>query len=214
MKIVSVILARGGSKGIPNKNIIDIQGKPMIGYAIEASLKSKAQETWVSTDCNQIKNVSLLYGAQVLDRPKKISQDFSKSEDALLHFADNVDFDILVFIQPTSPLLYTTDINKGINLILDSSSSYDSVFSAYQEHWIPRWNPNITSQNWDISNRPMRQEKDFCYVENGAFYITKKENLVKTKLRYSGKIGVIEMPNYRSFQVDTLDDLKLIGKLL
>ena len=214
MKIVSVILARGGSKGIPNKNIIDIQGKPMIGYVIEASLKSKVQETWVSTDCEQIKNTSLSYGAQVIDRPKKISQDFSKSEDALLHFAHNVDFDILVFIQPTSPLLYASDIDKGINLIMDSTNSYDSAFSAYQEHWIPRWHPNITPNNWDVSERPMRQEKDFSYAENGAFYITKKENLVKTKLRYSGNIGVIEMPNYRSFQVDTLDDLKLIGKLL
>ena len=214
MKIVSVILARGGSKGIPNKNIVDIQGKPMIGYVIESSLKSTVQETWVSTDCEQIKNTSLSHGAQVIDRPKKISRDFSKSEDALLHFSNNVDFDILVFIQPTSPLLYASDIDKGINLIMDSTNSYDSVFSAYQEHWIPRWYPNITPQNWDVNDRPMRQEKDFSYIENGAFYITKKENLVKTKLRYSGNIGVIEMPNYRSFQVDTLDDLKLIGKLL
>jgi len=214
MKIVSVILARGGSKGIPNKNIVDIKGKPMIGYVIEASLKSKVKETWVSTDCEQIKNTALSYGAQVIDRPQKISQDFSKSEDALLHFSNNVDFDILVFIQPTSPLLYASDIDKGINLIMDSTSSYDSVFSVYQEHWIPRWHPNITPQNWDVTDRPMRQEKDFSYVENGAFYITKKQNLVKTKLRYSGNIGVIEMPNYRSFQVDTLDDLKLIGKLL
>ena len=214
MKIVSVILARGGSKGIPNKNIIDIQGKPMIGYVIEASLNSQVQETWVSTDCEQIKNTSLSYGAQVIDRPKKISQDFSKSEDALLHFSNNVDFDILVFIQPTSPLLYASDIDKGINLIVDSGNSYDSAFSAYREHWIPRWHSNITPQIWNISERPMRQEKDFSYVENGAFYITKRESLIKTKLRYSGNIGVIEMPNYRSFQVDTLDDLKLIGKLL
>ena len=97
MKIVSVILARGGSKGIPNKNIVDIQGKPMIGYVIESSLKSKVQETWVSTDCEQIKKTSLSYGAQVIDRPKKISRDFSKSEDALIHFAENILFDILVY---------------------------------------------------------------------------------------------------------------------
>tara|TARA_Y100000590_G_scaffold451941_2_gene594206 strand:+ start:1392 stop:2036 length:645 start_codon:yes stop_codon:yes gene_type:complete len=214
MKIVSVILARGGSKGIPNKNIIDINGKPMIFYVIDASLKSHIHETWVSTDSIDIKKISLEYGAKVLDRPANISKDFSKSEDALIHFADNVDFDIVVFIQPTSPLLLYSDINKGIDLLLNHSNSYDSIFSAYEDHWIPRWNKNIKPKNWDIQNRPMRQEVDCEYVENGAFYITKKNNLQKTKLRYSGNIGISIMPQLRSFQVDSMDDLQLIRKLL
>tara|TARA_Y100001970_G_scaffold130078_1_gene160399 strand:+ start:211 stop:855 length:645 start_codon:yes stop_codon:yes gene_type:complete len=214
MKIVSVILARGGSKGIPNKNIIDLKGNPMISYVIKSSLKSKAHETWVSTDCPKIKEVSLSFDARVLDRPLSISDDFSKSEDALLHFAENVEFDILVFIQPTSPLLLSLDLNKGIDMIIHPDSAYDSVFSAYKDHWIPRWNSNIKPHNWEIENRPMRQEKDCRFIENGAFYITKKNNLINSQLRYSGNIGICEMPNYRSFQVDTYDDLKLIGKLL
>jgi len=214
MKIVSVILARGGSKGIPNKNIIEINGKPMIGYTIEASMQSIINETWVSTDCKKIKNVSLSFGAKVIDRPENISGDFSKSEDALIHFLDKINFDILVFIQPTSPLLLSSDLDKGINFLIDNIKSYDSVFSAYKDHWVPQWDRKIKPIDWDIYNRPMRQEKDYKYVENGAFYITKRENLEKTKLRYSGNIGIIEMPNYRSFQVDTIDDLKLIGKLL
>lgn len=214
MKIVSVILARGGSKGIPNKNIIDLNGEPMISYVIKSSSKSKVDETWVSTDCANIKKVSLLFGASVLDRPTSIADDFSKSEDALLHFADNVQFDILVFIQPTSPLLLSSDINKGLDMITDTGSAYDSIFSAYKDHWIPRWNSNIKPHNWDINKRPMRQEKSYRFVENGAFYITKRNNLISSQLRYSGNIGISEMPNYRSFQVDTLDDLKLIGNLL
>ena len=214
MKIVSVILARGGSKGIPNKNIIDLNGEPMISYVIKSSLKSKVHETWVSTDCANIKKVSLSFGANVLDRPATIADDFSKSEDALLHFADNVQFDIVVFIQPTSPLLLSSDINKGLDMIIDTGSAYDSIFSAYKDHWIPKWDSNIKPHNWDINKRPMRQEKGYRFVENGAFYITKRNNLITSHLRYSGNIGISEMPNYRSFQVDTLDDLKLIGKLL
>ena len=118
MKIVSVILARGGSKGIHNKNIIDLKGKPLIQYSIEESLSSNADETWVSTNCLRIKDISQKCGANVLDRPEEIATDTSSSEEALLHFSNNIDFDILVFLQPTSPLILATDINAGINLLL------------------------------------------------------------------------------------------------
>ena len=111
-------------------------------------------------------------------------------------------------------MLLSLDLDKGIDLLINPSNAYDSIFSVYKDHWIPRWNSNIKPKDWDVFNRPMRQEMDYEYVENGAFYITKRTNLQKTKLRYSGNIGIVEMPNYRSFQVDTMDDLKLIEKLL
>ena len=145
MKIVSVILARGGSKEIPSKNIINVKGKPLIYYTIKASQESNVQETWVSTDCAKIKKVAQKFNANVLDRPKIISQDFSKSEEALIHFAEKIEFDVLVFIQPTSPLLKSKDINKGIRLILDEG--YNSVFSVYKQHWIPRWTLDIKPIN-------------------------------------------------------------------
>ena len=214
MKIVSVILARGGSKGIPNKNIITLNGQPLISYAILASIQSKVQETWVSTDSKQIKKIAQAYGALTLNRPKEISGDRSLSEEALEHFSKKINFDILVFIQPTSPLLQASDLNKGIDMITNKKNSFDSVFSVYQEHWIPKWTINLKPKNWDINNRPMRQETEQQYVENGAFYITTKKCFLKSNLRYSGKLGVVKMPNYRSFQVDTLDDIKLIRKLL
>lgn len=209
-KIVSVILARGGSKGIPQKNIVDINGQPLISYTIETSINSNVSKTWVSTDDDEIKSISLKYGAKVLDRPLKYATDISKSEDALLHFANNVDFDILVFIQPTSPLLKPKYINEGIKMI----DQYDSVFSVYKEHWLPRWSKDIKPINWDINNRPRRQDKNEQYVENGAFYITKKENLIKSNLRYSGNIGIVEMPFEESFQIDNKNDLKLIQNII
>ena len=216
MKIVSVILARGGSKGIPKKNITKLSGIPLIAYTILASKNSTVSETWVSTDCKEIAKVSSELGANVLMRPSNISEDTSSSEEALLHFANNVYFDILVFIQPTSPLLSPKYIDKGLNMMNGSfnhSYDYDSVFSAYKEHWYPRWTKQFKPNNWDINNRPRRQDVEELYVENGAFYITTKKNLLKSKLRYSGNIGIVEMPLWRSFQVDTLEDLKLIGKI-
>ena len=213
MKIVSVILARGGSKGIPNKNIIDLNGKPLISYTIEASQKSNVNSTWVSTDCPKIKTISEKLNANVIDRPKKISGDLSKSEEALLHFAKKIDFDILVFIQPTSPLLKSEDINKGIQTLTEDKNC-NSVFSVYKQHWLPRWSLNLRPLDWDTNNRPMRQEANDEYVENGAFYITRKNDLLASKLRYSGLKKVVIMPYLRSFQIDTLEDLSLIKGLL
>jgi len=210
MKVVSLILARGGSKGIPNKNIINLNGNPLIYYTANASLISNVNETWVSTDCDKIKKVAQNVGCKVIDRPKEISGDNSKSDEALVHFAENIDFDILVFIQPTSPLLKSSDINKG----LLKMQKYDSVFSVTKEHWIPRWTEKGEPVNWDINNRPMRQDIEETYIENGAFYITTKKQLMNSKLRYGGNIGMVEMPLHRSFQIDTTEDLKLIGKLL
>jgi N-acylneuraminate cytidylyltransferase len=128
MKIVSLILARGGSKGIPKKNIYPIAGKPLLYYSLNAAMNSEVNEVWVSTDCSEIKKIALSYKAKVLDRPDEISTDIAQSEDALMHFAKNIDFDILVFIQPTSPLILSMDINNGLELL--RNKKYDSVFSV------------------------------------------------------------------------------------
>ena len=115
MKIVSLILARGGSKGIPEKNIINLKGYPLIKYVIDASLQSNVHETWVSTDSKKIKLIAQSHGSQVVDRPSEFSTDISSSEEAILHFCTLVQFDVLVFIQPTSPLLLSQDIDKGLS---------------------------------------------------------------------------------------------------
>ena len=98
MKIKSLITARGNSKSIPNKNILDINNKPLIAYSIEASKGSDVIETWVSTDCKKIKDISLKYGAMVIERPKELATDLILNEPSLIHFAEEVDFDFLIFI--------------------------------------------------------------------------------------------------------------------
>jgi N-acylneuraminate cytidylyltransferase len=94
------------------------------------------------------------------------------------------------------------------------SGKYDSIFTATKEHWLPRWNKNVEPVDWNIHNRPRRQDKSELYVENGMFYITKRENLLRSKLRYSGKMGVVEIPLKDSFQVDNENDLELIRKII
>ncbi len=211
-KIVSVILARGGSKGIPRKNVIDLCGKPLIAYTIAASRGAGIEETWVSTDDAEIASAAKQYGAQVLLRPAELASDIAPSEAALLHFAKEVAFDWLVFIQPTSPLIESGDISKGIALM--ESGNYDSVFSAYEEHWMGTWNERGEPRGWDIFHRPRRQEVGRTFRENGAFYITKRKNLLESKLRYSGRIGIVPMSFYRSFQIDTPEDLAFVARLL
>mgnify|MGYP000368551988 FL=1 len=210
MKVISVIPARGGSKGIPLKNLVNLNGSPLISYSINASLQSNVDETWVSTDSKKIAVISEGCGAKIIFRPSDISADTSQSEEALLHVARDSEFDVMVFIQPTSPLIKSADINKGLEMM----DKHDSVFSVTKEHWIPRWTMDVEPYEWEIDNRPMRQDKSETYIENGAFYITKRKNLLESGLRYSGKIGVVEIPLSRSFQIDTLEDLELVEKLL
>ena len=210
MKIAGVILARGGSKGIPNKNIIKINGKPLIQYSIDALIQSNCGPIFVSTNDRQIANVSKSLGANIINRPDDLATDISTSESALLHAVNFIDADIIIFVQPTSPLIEAKYINEG----LEKLDKYDSVFSVFEDHWLPSWTEEITPIDWDINNRPRRQDKKTKLIENGAFYISKKKNILNSKLRYSGNMSVVKMPKSKSFQIDTNDDLKLVEKLL
>ena len=208
MKTVALILARGGSKEVPKKNIRLLSGEPLISYSINTAKYSNVDEVWVSTDNKAIKGISIGLGAKVIDRPIEFATDESPSEDALLHFAENVDFDILVFMQPTSPLVRPSYINDG----LEKMKEYDSVFSVYKEHWLPRWDMNINPINFENNSRPRRQDRENVYVENGAFYITTKDKLLESKTRVSGNIGVVEMKMQDSFQIDSEEDFNLVEK--
>ena len=216
MKIVSLITARGGSKGIPLKNLVDVNGKPLIYYSINASSQSSVDETWVTTDSKEIADVSKKHEAKVLMRPDQLANDIIMPDDSLIHFADNEDFDILVFIQPTSPMIKKEYIDGAISMLL--TDGYDSIFTAHKYHWLPEWlcvANTCTSVGWDVNARPRRQDiGQNIYIENGMFYITTRESLLETKLRYGGRIGMFEIPLLDSFQVDTQEDLDLIRKLI
>tara|TARA_B100000989_G_scaffold293945_1_gene272129 strand:+ start:2669 stop:3316 length:648 start_codon:yes stop_codon:yes gene_type:complete len=207
MKIVSLIPARKGSKGIKNKNLIDLCGKPLIHYSIQASINSLVNETWVSSDSDEILKTSKNLGSNTIKRPKHLSEDDSSSESALIHFAKNIDFDILVFIQCTVPLIKSEDINKGI----EKMKNFDSVVSVTETNQM-FWNSN--GPIYDINNRSRRQNSIKRYLETGSFFITTKKNLMKSNNRLSGKIGFLEIPKHRSFDIDDYDDLKIVKSII
>jgi len=207
MKIVSLIPARKGSKGIPNKNLVSICGKPLISYAIQASKQSAVDETWVSSDSEEILEVSKNLGAKIIKRPLEFSSDNATSESALIHFAENVNFDILVFIQCTAPLITSKDINQGLKNIKE----FDSIVSVSETHQM-FWDAN--GPLYDINNRARRQDSTKKYLETGSFFITSKKNLLKHKNRLSGNIGFVEIPKYRSFDIDCYDDIKIVEAII
>lgn len=225
-KIVSLIPARGGSKGIPHKNIVRLKGKPLIFYVLLSSLLCpKIHETWVSTEDSAIRKVceKLFRGyyrfdnrVMILDRPKELAQDDTSTEDVMLHFADNVNFDVVVLIQATSPMVTKEQIGRGLDIF--ESGEYDSVFSVVRAEDTLVWLEDsfgFHPLNHDLGNRKRRQTRDSkTLIESGGFYITSREQLMKSRCRMSGRIGVVEVPFWSSFQVDELEDLKNVGKLM
>ena len=124
-----------------------------------------------------------------------------QAESALIHFAEKVEFDILVFIQCTSPLVKPQDINRGI----EKMKNFDSIISVTETHHM-FW--NAKGPLYDINNRERRQDSIKRYLETGSFYITSKKNLMKSQNRLSGKIGFVEIPKHRSIEIDNINDLK------
>lgn len=206
-KVVSVIPARGGSKSIPRKNLIDLCGKPLIQYSIDASLCSDVDQTWVSSDDAEILSVAKRLGARTIKRPDEFATDEASSESALLHFAQNVDFDYLVFIQATSPLINYKDINKGLELL----QTYDSIVSVIENNHFS-WTNGMP--DYDLRNRPRRQDRGTQYLETGAFYITSRASLLTSRVRASGEIGFVKTSRLSSLEIDEKQDLDEVRLLV
>ena len=218
-KIIAIIPARGGSKGIQKKNIKLLAGKPLISYSIQQSLKSKyIQEVIVSTDDEEISSVSKNYGAEVIIRPKKLGGDEIPTEPviehSLIHFRKKHGYlpNYFVLLQPTSPLRESKDIDDAIKKIIDENA--DSLFSACKNdrfYWDAEQHVSI---NYDFTNRPRRQDKIWELIENGSIYITKADMFLKEKNRLTGKIISYLMPKWKSFEIDEPFDFELVEFLM
>ena len=131
MQIIAIIPARGGSKGIPKKNIKKLNGKPLIAYSIEKALESKyINDVYVSTDCPFIAKIARIYKAKVpILRPKEISQDFSRDEEFIKHWLDYLSTslnkipDLIVQLRPTSPIRQIKNIEKGIEMMIENENA-------------------------------------------------------------------------------------------
>lgn len=217
MYTVAIIPARGGSKVIPKKNIMDFCGKPLIAWSIEQALGcSLINDVFVSTDDAEISRVSEKYGANIIVRPSEIATDTSASEDAILHAIDEIEkesgctIDIVVFLQATSPVRETSDIYGAIRKFIDDEA--DSLFSAAVLDDFLIWgnvDGRFVSINYDYKNRGLRQDREKQYVENGSIYVFRPEILRKEKNRLGGNIIIYEMEFWKIHEIDTYEDIEI-----
>ena len=225
-KILSIIPARGGSKGIPRKNIRLLNGKPLIAWTIGAALESGViDKLVVSTEDAEIAEIARKYGAEVVDRPMELAGDAVLTEPVMSHALEVVEAagykpDYVSLIQCTSPFLNKEIIREAAGKVLNQG--FNSCITCFlpdrhefkwrkedlDEHFIPEH---------DVERRPRRQDLPKIYHENGAFYITKTDFFKKTKNRFGGseaRVTAILMNETESLQIDNEHDLWLAELLM
>lgn len=220
MKSVAIILARGGSKGIPNKNIVEFCGKPLLAWTVEHCLDGGVDLVYVSSDADGILDVGEKYGARSIRRPSDISGDEATSESGWLHALKvientNGEMDWILAPQVTSPLRTSDDICRGLDLA--ASGKYDSLFSCSIAEDLFFWEEragSLESINYDWHNRKRRQDIPKQYIENGSFYLFRPEVLRQNNNRFGEKIGVIEMEFWKMFEIDSREDLRMCSALM
>ena len=222
MEAIAIIPARGGSKGIPRKNVRLLAGKPLVAHTIEhARQAGSVNRVVVSTDDAEIASISRECGADVIWRPPDISGDTASSESALLHALEHLEKtegyepDLVVFLQCTSPLTAPEDIDATVQALVDHNA--DSALAVTPFHcfvWQEDKHGNATGVNHEKSRRRLRQAREAQYVETGAIYVMRTQGLLKAKHRFFGKTVMCVMPRERWCEIDEAVDLAIAEMLL
>ena len=215
---VAFIPVRGGSKSIPLKNIKKIHGYPLVYWTVKAAVECQyIDKIYVSTDNRLIKDTVLSFAfpnVEVISRSPETASDTASTESAMLEFANQYEFENIVLIQATSPLLTAEDLDGGFVQYHDHTT--DSVLSVVrQKRFI--WKETETgtvAENYNPLSRPRRQEYDGYLVENGAFYITSRKAFIETGCRISGNIRTYEMSEDTYFEIDEPSDWIIIEEFL
>ncbi len=221
---VAFIPVRGGSKSIPLKNIKPLCGKPLVYWTLRAACSCEhIDAVYVATDSTEIKEIcegfakveSCFNKMQVIGRSAESATDTASTEFAMLEFAQEYEFDNIILIQATSPMLTGGDLNGGFTLF--QRDDVDSVMSVVRQMrfiWNEEGEGIITPANYDVYNRPRRQEFKGFLMENGAFYITSKGALLESKNRISGRIAGYEMCEESGVEIDEPSDWVIIEALM
>jgi N-acylneuraminate cytidylyltransferase len=221
MEILAIIPARGGSKGIRNKNTKLLASKPLIAYAIESACKARLDRIIVSTDNEKIAAISTKMGAEIIWRPEDISGDSASSETALLHAVNYLEksegyqADILVMLQCTSPLTLPEDIDGTIQTLLDTNA--DSALAVTPFHyfiWQTDKNGCAVGINHKKEVRLLRQQNNQQYLETGAVYVMRLPEFKEAKHRFFGKTSIYIMPPERCLEIDEPSDLSIAEFLI
>jgi len=210
---IAIIPARGGSKGIPNKNLILFQGIPLLVHTIRhAKASNVIDDVYVSTQDPEIATVAWDAGAFVVNRPEEHCLDFSRSEEAIEHVLDRVAADkddVIYFYQCTSPLRRPDDTELALGLM--EANGWDSLFSACATQQFV-WRQGVRAF-YDYRYRPMRQDKIPVILENGSFYISRAWCYMNYHNRLWGNIGYYLQPWLYGFEVDDMEDLEALTRL-
>ena len=220
--IVAIIPARGGSKGIPRKNVRLLDGRPLIGHAIVAARQATSVgRVIVTTDDAEIASVATAFGADVVARPAELSGDTASSEAALLHALDTIEAegtalpDAIAFLQCTSPFLSAADIDATVAAMRDDDA--DCAFTATRFHhfvWARDPLGRMRGVNHDPAVRPMRQQREAQYLETGAVYVMKTAGFRAARHRFFGKVAVCEVPPERALEIDSPADFELAEQMM
>ncbi len=222
MRSVAIIPARGGSRGLPRKNVALLEGKPLIVHAIDAAREaSHVDIVVVSTDDPQIAQVAEAAGAWVVHRPQDISGDTASSESAVLHalgvLSDEHGIwpELTVFIQCTSPLTTSEDIDKTVQSLIDEQADCAlAVAPCHQFLWRRDEDGFAEGINHESAVRSRRQDRETQYVETGAVYVMRTAGFQVAKHRFFGQIAVHVMPRERVWEIDDPSDFVVARALL
>ena len=218
---LAIIPARGGSKRLPRKNLLDLCGKPLIAWSIEAALKSKyISKVIVSSDDEEILNIAKEYKADFIKRPDELASDTATTFDALKHTLENVEkYDYVVLLQPTSPLRSEKHIDEAIELLKEKNA--DAIISVCEVEHSPLWS-NTLDENLDMSNflrdevlNKRSQDLSKYYRLNGAIYICKTDKLLQNKGFFlKENIYAYKMNKKHSVDIDEEIDFIIAEKLM
>lgn len=221
MNNIAIIPARGGSKGIPRKNLRLLAGKPLVAHTIDHACQAlSVSRVVVSTDDQEIAAVAQRYGAEVVWRPAEISGDTASSESALLHAldflkqAEDYDPDLVVFLQCTSPLTVPGDIDGTIHALLENNADTALTVAPFHYFLWKQEDGDATGINHDKRVRPRRQDRETQYVETGAVYVMRVQGFRETGHRFFGKTATYVVPAERRLEIDEPADLLVAETLM
>ena len=218
MQTIAFIPVRGGSKSIPLKNIKPFCSKPLVCWNIEAlEACPMVDEIIVATDSDAIEQVVAERNyakTRVYRRSAENACDIASTESVMLEYIRYADLPndvVFMLVQATSPLTQTIHFTEALQQY--AQGKYDSMLTCVRNKRF-FWNADGTSMNYDYRHRPRRQEFDGMLMENGAFYINTVGNIFQSGNRLSGHIGIYEMPEYTSFEIDEPDDWQVMENLM
>ena len=214
--VMAIIPARGGSKGVPDKNLRQVGGQSLLARSIATAAGSRfAPRLAVSTDSARIAAEAIRFGAVVVDRPERLASDQASSEAALLHALEaSPGVEVLVFLQCTSPFLATAELDRAIAAVVDGGA--DVAFTAVRSHgflWRRTADGSVSGINHDASQRLRRQDRPVELLETGAAYVMRAEGFQQARHRFFGRTVAVEVDPRRALEIDSPEELELARAL-